>query len=560
MTADPLSDSNESIFPRRFGSYVLFTHLGEGGMGRVYAALTPKGQLCVVKRFGNPRAPLPAHLLEQNKARFLREAEITKALQHPVIIHTYESVHDGANSYLVQEFVSGMTLDYFMGAVSSSGQPLPIALATYIASQIADALAYLHDFRGLGLIHRDLTATNVMLSQTGDVKIIDFGIAKATLADDTLTQPHLVVGKPLWTAPEVRQGYKPDRRTDLYALGLLYWSLVTGEDPVDHLDEKIGAQLPAPSTFRQDIPGDLEKVILHSVHVHPQRRFQTAESFRNAMSPFLPNGYNGAGGLAALVRGHQLTSEDKYFAELVERARPLLQPTVIQPPAVGLQSAVDSEPSPPKRNRRPLLLVGAAGLLSVTAFVAFHARTPARPPIRSQPTVSAAPRIPQPTLSPTMFVPAPTPSEKPSSTPPPQPPSVSPPVASATHGRQPPLPFVGKAPKSFHPFSSTPEANPPAEATPPQPPPPDGQALLAAARAAVAAGDNARAVRLLRVFIDVQPSSAAYILLARASWSDKSAARTALDTALRLSPGDPVATKLLNLLERSHPGAPSGLK
>src|ERR1039457_3597722 len=83
MTADPLSDSNESVFPRRFGSYVLFTHLGEGGMGRVYAALTPKGQLCVVKRFGNPRAPLPAHLLEQNKARFLREAEITKALQHP---------------------------------------------------------------------------------------------------------------------------------------------------------------------------------------------------------------------------------------------------------------------------------------------------------------------------------------------------------------------------------------------------------------------------------------------------------------------------------------------
>jgi uncharacterized protein HemY len=83
---------------------------------------------------------------------------------------------------------------------------------------------------------------------------------------------------------------------------------------------------------------------------------------------------------------------------------------------------------------------------------------------------------------------------------------------------------------------------------------------LAAARAAVAAGDNARAVRLLRASIDAQPSTAAYILLARASWADKSAARTALDAALRLSPGDPVATKLLNVLERSHPAAPSGLK
>ena len=550
MTADPLSDSNESVFPRRFGSYVLFTHLGEGGMGRVYAALTPKGQLCVVKRFGNPRAPLPAHLLEQNKARFLREAEITKALQHPVIIRTYESVHDGANSYLVQEFVSGMTLDYFMGAVSSSERHLPIALATYIASQIADALAYLHDFRGLGLIHRDLTATNVMLSETGDVKVIDFGIAKATLADDTLTQPHLVVGKPLWTAPEVRQGYKPDRRTDLYALGLLYWSVLTGEDPADHLDEKLDAQLPAPSTFRQDIPVDLEKLLLHSVHVHPQRRFQTADSFRNAIAPFLPSGYNGAGELAALVRRHQLTSEDHYFAELVKRARPLLQPTVIDPLPVD---------SPPKRRRRLLLLAGAALLFSVTAFVAFHARTGARPPIRSQPTVSAAPQIPQPILPPTASVPAPTPSEKMLNTPPRSPPPVLPPPVAPTRGRQAPLPFAGKAPK-FPPAFPTPPENPPAAATPPEPPPPDGQALLAAARAAVAAGDNARAVRLLRASIDAQPSTAAYILLARASWADKSAARTALDAALRLSPGDPVATKLLNVLERSHPAAPSGLK
>jgi hypothetical protein len=247
------------------------------------------------------------------------------------------------------------------------------------------------------------------------------------------------------------------------------------------------------------------------------------------------------------VRRHQLTSEDHYFAELVKRARPLLQPTVIDPLPVDAQPSTRPA-SPPKRRRRLLLLAGAILLLSVTAFVAFHARTGARPPIRAQPTGAAAPQIPQPSLPPIASVPAPTPSEKPSNTPP-----------APTRGRQPSLPFLGKAPK-FHPSFPTPPANPPAAATPPEPPPPDGQALLAAARAAVAAGDNARAVRLLRASIDAQPSTGACILLARASWADKTAARTALDAALRLSPGDPVATKLLNVLERSHPTAPSGLK
>jgi hypothetical protein len=261
------------------------------------------------------------------------------------------------------------------------------------------------------------------------------------------------------------------------------------------------------------------------------------------------------------VRRHQLTSEDQYFAELVKRARPLLRPKVIEPTAIGSQPSTRPYFSPPpKQRRRPLLWVGLALLLVLTAFVAFPTQTDVLPLTPSKATAPAAPPIPQPILPPTASVPAPTPSEKPSNTPPPaQPPSVLPPPAAPTRGRQPLLPFVSK-PSKFHPASPMPPASPPAAATPPEPPPPDGQALLAAARAAVAAGDNAKAVRLLRASIDVQPSTAAYVLLARASWADKSAARTALDAALRLSPGDPVATKLLDVLERSRPAAPNGLK
>ena len=255
-----------------------------------------------------------------------------------------------------------MTLDYFMGALSggSPEQHLPIALATHIAIQIADALAYLHEFKGLGLIHRDLTATNVMLSQKGEVKVIDFGIAKATIADDGLTQPNLVVGKPLWTAPEVRQGKKPDRRTDLYALGLLYWYLLSGEDPTDHLDETPTAQLPPPSTFRAEIPGALDGLVVQAVHAHPDRRFQTAQEFHLAIARFLPKGYPGVSELATIVRRYQLTSEDEFFAELVNRARPLLGQT--RPPPAN--QAIPKPPGHQRNYAESAIFLGSAPFYS----------------------------------------------------------------------------------------------------------------------------------------------------------------------------------------------------
>jgi len=543
MTTEPLSESNESTFPRRFGAYVLVTHLGEGGMGRVYAALTPKGDLCVVKRFGNPRALLPSHLVEQNKVRFLREAEITKALHHPGIARTYESVNDGSHSYLVQEYVSGMTLDYLMGALTSAEQHLPIPLATHIATRLVEALAYLHDFRGLGLIHRDLTATNVMLSQKGDVKVIDFGIAKATLAGDNLTQPNLVVGKPLWTSPEVRQGATPDRRTDLYALGMLYWYLLSGEDPTDHLGENPRSQLPGPSTFRPEIPTELDALVLRAVHVDPHRRFQNAAEFQTALTPFFPSGYDGATELGTIVRRNQLSSEDEFFAALVNRARPLMG-----------QASVTTRWSLPSHGRRVLGVVAVALLLSGGAVLVLYrpppqltVAPPSPPPLRPIPAPPSelgehlATPDSQPIGSAVVVPPAP-PAESPSVPPPRLANPVSPPSS-------PPLAAPLRPSRAIKPKTPTAVETPP----PQVPAPPDSQALLASAMQATASGDAARAVRLARASIEARPSADAYILIGKLlSTSDPTAAHAALEAALRLSPGNPQATSLLQLLNRGR--------
>jgi serine/threonine protein kinase len=305
---------------------VLASYLDEGGMGRVYLALTRSRrgeQLCVLKKFGNPRSRFSAEQVRENQERFRRESEISLALLHPCIGRTLSSVADGPESYLVQEFIDGMTLDQLVSSLTTDSEHLAIPLVAHIAAQIARALDYVHDYRGLGLVHRDLTPSNVMLAQSGDVKVIDFGIAKATLADDSLTRPHVLVGKPLWTAPEVVDGQKVDRRADLYALGLLFWHLLSRQDPEGHLDAS-GGSLPPPSTFNPEVSSAIDGIVQRAIHANPNRRFQTAAEFLDAISPLIPPGYDGAKALAHQVYRYESALKKEAIAGDVARARPLL--------------------------------------------------------------------------------------------------------------------------------------------------------------------------------------------------------------------------------------------
>ena len=538
--------STEGPLPRLFGPYVLVSQLGEGGMGRVYLAVSRDKQgehLQVVKRFGNPRARFTAAQILENQERFRREAELTMEMSHPSIARTFTSVHHGSASYLVQEFIHGFTLNHLLADMQE--QLLPIPLAAHIVVQIAGALHYVHEFRGMGLIHRDLTAENVMFSRAGEVKVIDFGIAKATLLDETLTKPNIVVGKPLWTAPEVAEGAKPDRRADLYALGLLSWYLLSGRNPEGYLDET-HPSLPPPSTFNPEVSPDLDGIVAKALNPDPNHRFQTAQEVLQTVTPLIPNAYQGAKELARLVVGYQPVRELDYFNAMIAATRPLLDQIY---------------PTPKLFPRRKVFLIAiiSAAAAPAIGFLLFpgshlkHHSVAATSPIFPSPTPNPSPlpsqappsKLPEASVfKPEASLPPQQPSPRPTAEPLPHqaPPSPSPssaPTASRRSQRHPPQPH------SLATTPSQPIANPPL---------PSPEELLTEAMDYFQRTDLPRTLALARASANMRPSPDAYILIARALFeSDPAGAQAALETALRLAPGNRQAARLLDDLKQRNP-------
>lgn len=529
LLASPHDPSTvEAVFPRRFGRYVLLSHLGEGGMGRVYLALSRERgveRLTVIKRFGNPRARLTREQIDENQQRFRREAEITMALTHPGIVRTFAHTQAGADSYLVQEFVHGMSLEFLLASMASSRQRFPPLLAAHVVGKLAQALAYLHEFRGLGLVHRDLTPSNVILSQEGEVKIIDFGIAKATATADTVTKPHVLIGKPLWTAPEVLAGAPADRRADLYSLGILFWCLLTGANPESRLAE--GESLPPPSSLNPKVPLDLDEVVARAIDAHPNRRFQTAGGFGDAVACLVPFEYAGQPELAQLLARYQPVLEQRFFAEVVDRGRPLLEQIEsrrwwrkhpLGTALLGLAALV--------------LLVLLAARPVRQAWVDRHPKpapasaTPLPPPA-SEANLAAVPSIPVPEPRPPAPVEVPRPA-----------------------GGAPAAPQVMRVRSS----SGAKRGTAAPAATPAQSSPaPPAEELLDAAFEALARSDHAKAVALARASLQQRPTADAYILVGRILFeSDPEAAQTALEAAIRLSPSDRQASRLLDALRQRN--------
>ena len=519
MTPGSPDDSSlrETGFPRRLGPYVLAAYLDEGGMGRVYLALRNvdgANQICVIKRFGNPRASFTAEQILENRERFRREAEITMALDHPCIARTFSSEHEGSQSYLVQEYVKGMTLQSLTSCLTSGKEHYSIPLAAHIVAQIAGALAYVHDFRSLGLVHRDLTPTNVMFAESGEVKVIDFGIAKATLIDDSLTQPHIVVGKPLWTAPEVVTGDKPDRRADLYALGLLFWHLLTGNDPTSYL-AKVIAPLPLPSEVNPDVPAQLDKIVAKAVHADPNRRFQTAAEFLGVVTPLIPEGYQGSKELAYQLFRYHSDLRDEAFANDITRARPLL------------------EEAEPPRSRRKMVLVfllctASAIALGIPLVHRLHAHRTVQPDPTQTPTPTVSPRPAVPPVAPPLPPPQSPPASLPTTVPPPP---AAPPVRAAVAAR-------AKVAHESKPEPTTPQQS--------------ADELLSSALDSFDHSDTAKALSLARLAAERGAGAQAFVLISGCLYvkKDYSGAKEALEHALRLSPDNVEAKRGLEKIRR----------
>ncbi|WP_331772042.1 serine/threonine protein kinase (plasmid) [Embleya sp. NBC_00888] len=268
------------------GRYRLVRQLGEGGMGQVWEAQDESLDRRVAVKVISMLAGGGSHGTEA-RARFLREARITARLQHPNIVTIHdlgETDTEGARApFLVMELIRGEGLDAML---RRGGVTLP-EVARW-GAQICDALADAHE---AGILHRDIKPSNILVTRSGIVKVLDFGVARAAdpyATADRLTRTGFIVGTPAYMAPEQARGF-PEPRSDLYALGCLIFELITGRlpfrapDTVGHLSAHLTEEPPAPGSVAAGVPSAWDDLVLTLLRKDPDERYPTAADLSRAL-------------------------------------------------------------------------------------------------------------------------------------------------------------------------------------------------------------------------------------------------------------------------------------
>jgi serine/threonine-protein kinase len=326
--------------------YEIIREIARGGMANVYLAQDRKLDRPVALKV------LPAELSRDGTfvERFRLEAQAAASLNDPTIVAVYDWGQEQETSFIVMEYVEGHTLR----DVIAQGPMEPVAAAR-IAADIAKALAAAHR---AGVVHRDIKPGNVLLTPNGEVKVADFGIARANGAGDGLTRTGAVMGTATYFSPEQAQGLAVDARSDIYSLGVVLYEMLTGVVPFEgdsavsvaylHVREPVVA----PSRRKPGIPPALEAIVLTCLAKDPAGRYQTADQLRTDLMRYT-RGQAPIGGPAtaavAAVTGDQT----------VAMAR-----TSVAPAVAG------GGTRPPKRNRGPVALV-VAFLVVLIALIAF---------------------------------------------------------------------------------------------------------------------------------------------------------------------------------------------
>ncbi|MFK7985105.1 MAG: protein kinase [Sandaracinaceae bacterium] len=316
---------------QQLGSYEVVARLGRGGMASLFLGRRSGPadfSRFVALKVVHEELAHDVKLIEM----LLDEARMAVHVQHPNVVRVEELGEADGRPYLVMEYVDGVTLSAVLAGLVQRRELLPVATAVHLAAEVAAGLHAAHDAtdergRPLGMVHRDVSPQNVMISAHGHVKVIDFGVAKAK-GRLTQTAHGAIKGKLAYMAPEQVGGEPVDRRTDVFALGILLWEMLTrrrlffSRDSAKTIAWIREAQVIPPREHRPEIPPELETIVMRALSRNPEDRYATAAGMRRALMTSAAFASIEPAELASMVR---VAARDQ-----LKQARPTMSPSLME--------------------------------------------------------------------------------------------------------------------------------------------------------------------------------------------------------------------------------------
>jgi TonB family protein len=384
----------------KFGQYVLTEKIATGGMAEVWKArmrgVEGFQKIVAIKKI------LP-HLSDNQDfiEMFVDEAKLAAQLNHNNIIHIYDLGKIQSSYYIAMEYIDGYDLKAILRKGEERGNPMTVELALFIASKLASALDYAHrkkDFeeKEMGLVHRDVSPQNVLISQEGDIKLCDFGIAKAA-SKASHTQAGALKGKLQYMSPEQAWGRSIDRRSDIFALATVLFEMLTnrklftGDNELSILEQVREARVQPPSLYNDEVTPDIDKIVIKALQKDPANRYQTAGEMARDLDAILYSFKPTPTSADLAIYMHRISSPEPGPFEaaetMIDTPIPVMAPAPVPAPApmpapvaptpVAMAA---SAPAPaaavayeePRKGKSPIVLIAMViGLLLVAGGAAF---------------------------------------------------------------------------------------------------------------------------------------------------------------------------------------------
>jgi len=440
--ASPSRDAEDDVDDGvHFGQYALLERIATGGMAEVW-----KARMRGVEGFQKTVAikKILPHLSDNDEfiEMFVDEAKLAAQLNHSNIIHIYDLGKIASSYYIAMEYIDGHDLKTILRQGGERSQPMTTELALFITSKVASALDYAHrkrdfDEKEMGLVHRDVSPQNILISHEGDIKLCDFGIAKAA-SKASHTQAGALKGKLQYMSPEQAWGRKIDRRSDIFALATVMFELLTarklfsGENEISVLEMVREAKVVPPSSINEEVTPAIDAVVLKALQKDPDARYQTAGELARDLDSILYSMRPTPTSADLAIYMHRIYSEDEAPAETMVMEQPAADVHVVQSSAVispiqelalpkvtpqarpePLRAAAPIEPAAtaeghphevsfvtsPSRRKLPIIPIVIAAVLVVGVAAFFALRPKSASPGAAQQVKATVPALPVVTSS-----------------------------------------------------------------------------------------------------------------------------------------------------------------